>query len=217
MTEAEWNVCTDPDQMLEFLKDRSSGRKLRLFAVACCHRIWHLLDHQLSRRAVEVAERFADGQATHSERAAAEFAAHEAPSRYGDAPALAAYVVAAEDARYATAASRFASGAAADAAGSDLASRREDAAQVGLLRDVFGPLPFRAVTIAPSLLTWNDGAVVKLAQAIYEGRAFERMPELAEALEQAGCREPEVLAHCRQQGQAHVRGCWVVDLVLGRQ
>ena len=72
MTEAEWLACTDPTPMLEFLGDRASSRKLRLFAVACCRRIWPLITEVHCREAVEIAERFADGLVT----AEAQEAAH---------------------------------------------------------------------------------------------------------------------------------------------
>jgi hypothetical protein len=64
-------------------------------------------------------------------------------------------------------------------------------------------------------LAWNDGAVRKMAQAIYDERAFDRLPLLADALEEAGCTDAATLAHCRGPGE-HVRGCWVVDLLLGK-
>ena len=64
-------------------------------------------------------------------------------------------------------------------------------------------------------MTWNDGTLSKLAQGIYEGRAFDRLPILADALEDAGCDNADILAHCRNGGE-HVRGCWVVDLLLGK-
>jgi hypothetical protein len=79
---------------------------------------------------------------------------------------------------------------------------------------MFGPLPFRAVMVQPSLLT---DIVVKLAESIYQERAFERLPILGDALEEAGCRDQEVLEHCRQQESVHVRGCWVIDLLTGRE
>src|SRR5262249_18319311 len=91
----------------------------------------------------------------------------------------------------------------------------EGAAQCVLLHDIFGN-PFQPVTINPSWLTWNDGTVVKLAKAIYEGRAFERMPVLAVALEEAGCSFQNILDHCRQPG-VHTKGCWVIDMLLGKQ
>jgi hypothetical protein len=86
---------------------------------------------------------------------------------------------------------------------------------VTTLIDLFGN-PFRPVSVAPLWLAWNDGTVVKIAQAIYDERAFDRLPILADALEDAGCTDRAILAHCRQPGE-HVRGCWVVDLILGKE
>ena len=65
------------------------------------------------------------------------------------------------------------------------------------------------------LVAWNDGTVRKIAQAIYDERAFDRLPILADALEDAGCDNADILNHCRNGGE-HVRGCWVVDLLLGK-
>ncbi len=62
---------------------------------------------------------------------------------------------------------------------------------------------------------WRSETVVALASGIYAERAFDRLPILADALEEAGCNHPDVLAHCRGSGP-HARGCWVVDLVLNR-
>jgi hypothetical protein len=84
----------------------------------------------------------------------------------------------------------------------------------GLLREVLGN-PCCAVTVEPSWLAWNDGAIRKMAQAIYDARAFDRLPLLADALEEAGCADADILGHCRTSGE-HVRGCWVVDLLLGK-
>ena len=90
----------------------------------------------------------------------------------------------------------------------------ERAAQAVLLRDVFGN-PFRPVAIDAGCLAWNGGTVVRLAQAIYDERAFDRLPILADALEDAGCDSADLLAHCRREG-VHTRGCCVVDLLLGK-
>jgi hypothetical protein len=79
------------------------------------------------------------------------------------------------------------------------------------LRDIVGN-PFRPVAFAPA---WRTEAVVALARGMYEGRDFAPMPVLADALDDAGCDHPDILAHCRTPG-LHVRGCWVVDLVLGK-
>jgi hypothetical protein len=72
------------------------------------------------------------------------------------------------------------------------------------------------VSLDPSWLVWNDHTVVRLAQGIYEEQAFDQLTILADALEEAGCTNSDLLAHCRQQGP-HVRACWVVDLLLGKE
>ena len=94
------------------------------------------------------------------------------------------------------------------------ASAPEAAAQCHLLRDLFAP--FDPLRIEPAWLAGCDGAVPVLARGIYEERAFERMPILADALEEAGCDHAGLLAHCRA-GEGHVRGCWAVDAILGRE
>jgi hypothetical protein len=93
------------------------------------------------------------------------------------------------------------------------AARRERRAQCDLLRDLFGN-PFRPAAIEPSWLEWNDRCVTRLARAIYDERKYQEMKILADALEEAGCTNPDILTHCRQPGE-HVRGCWVIDLLLG--
>ncbi|MFO0797467.1 MAG: hypothetical protein U0804_08310 [Gemmataceae bacterium] len=79
------------------------------------------------------------------------------------------------------------------------------------IRDILGN-PFRPVALDPA---WRTEAVVGLATGIYADRAFDRLPVLADALEDAGCADADVLGHCRGPGP-HARGCWVVDLLLGK-
>jgi hypothetical protein len=89
---------------------------------------------------------------------------------------------------------------------------RPRAVAAPLLRELIGN-PFRPVTLNPS---WLTSTVLTLAEGTYAERAFDRLPILADALQDAGCDNTDVLDHCRGPGQ-HVRGCWVVDLVLGKQ
>ena len=87
--------------------------------------------------------------------------------------------------------------------------------QAGLIRDIFENA-LRCASVHSASLSWNGGTVLKLAQCIYDERAFDRLPILADALEEAGCTEQAILDHCRGPGP-HVRGCWVIDLILGKQ
>ncbi|QEL20518.1 hypothetical protein [Limnoglobus roseus] len=88
---------------------------------------------------------------------------------------------------------------------------KERRSQLAILRDIFGN-PFRPVTLPPS---WLTPTAVGLAEAIYADRVSDRLPILADALQDAGCEDADILAHCRGEGP-HVRGCWVVDGVLGK-
>jgi hypothetical protein len=99
----------------------------------------------------------------------------------------------------------------------------EQSVQADLLRDLFGPLPFRTPSIAPAILHWNGATVPRLAQAIYDERHMPdgtlepgRLGILSDALLDAGADDEELIQHCRSAGP-HVRGCWAVDLILGRR
>jgi hypothetical protein len=220
MTEAEWLACGNPIPMLEFLRGKRLGcgdRKRRLFSCACCRRIWRLLPAEETRNAVETAERYADGAVTDEELCKADgFPARgrEQLSRLDWVAVWAAHG-AATRAAHAVQAASYAVQAVVLSAGSDeCAGVAERSAQAALLRDLMAN-PFRPFSLKPSWLRWNEACLGKLAQSIYEERAFDRLPVLADALEEAGCSDADVLAHCRQPG-AHVRGCWVVDLLLGK-
>ncbi|MCI0456543.1 MAG: hypothetical protein L0Z62_06140 [Gemmataceae bacterium] len=91
----------------------------------------------------------------------------------------------------------------------------ERARQADLLREIFFQ-PFRRVILYRSWFRWNDGTIPHMAQALYDDRRFEEMPLLADALEEAGCTDSDILSHCRGPGP-HVRGCWVIDLLLGKE
>jgi hypothetical protein len=230
MRESDWVKAADPDPMLNYLRGRASDRKLRLFAAACCRDVWPLLDAR-GRAAVEMVERFADGKATLREITAARTAALAAERGGGAAgqAARAAYWAASCQAGEsvwnvcAAAAGAAAMAAARDAqtTGSDRRSAWENAhasvatLQASRLRECFGN-PFRPPAIRPEWLAWNGGIVGLLARAVYEEGAFDRLPVLADALEEAGCTDAEVLGHLRGP-VSHVRGCHVVDLLIGRE
>ena len=100
--------------------------------------------------------------------------------------------------------------------------RAERKGQTGLARDLFGPLPFREVPIDTGLLTWNGGTIPTLAHVTYQDRETPsghldsmRLAVLADALEEAGCTDADILTHLRSPGP-HVRGCWALDLLLGK-
>jgi hypothetical protein len=237
MTEQEWLDCGDPRLLLEFLRGKASDRKLRLFAVACCRLSWPSISDERSRRAVQVAEEFAEqGQAAGF--LAARLTAGEALSNaYGhqenpwltDAQSDAAcratnYAAAAYDTLEDTAISSAlkASDSTVNAIGcADDGQAEIDTAQDVLkqktiqsafVRDIFGN-PFRPLILDPA---WLSFVAVSIAQAIYAELAFDRLPILADALEDAGCDNADILNHCRLPGD-HARGCWVLDLLLGKE
>jgi hypothetical protein len=192
MNEAEWLACTDPMAMLEFVLGRSGRRNLKisqrqnlLFVVAYCYRVWDQMDEP-SRRAVLVLERLADGLATEIEF----LAAHEKATRnVYDIPTIAVW----------------------------LASKTESA---DFLREIYNS--HRRLVLDPAVLTWNGSTVVRLAQAAYDERNLPegtldnaRLAVLADALEEAGCPDVQIVGHLRSGGD-HVRGCWVLDLLLGK-
>jgi hypothetical protein len=94
-------------------------------------------------------------------------------------------------------------------------SAAESAAQCALFRDIYRPPTAAPLVVDKSWLTWQEGTVVKLARGIDQTQDWSRLPILADALEESGCANAELLAHCRSDG-SHVRGCWAVDLLLKR-
>jgi hypothetical protein len=212
MTEREWLKMQNLEAGLRFVRPKASARKLRLFAVACCRRVWELLPEGECRLAVEVAEKYADGLVTREQLRKAAIAVNANRANLGSpAASVTEY--------YPGGAARWASGWAAYLVRRHSKKRsdeqRERRQQCALLRELFGPLPFRAVTIDPLWLAWSGGTIGSLAQTIYDERRFDEAPVLADALEEAGCSDKEILAHLREPA-GHVKGCWVLDLLLAR-
>jgi hypothetical protein len=210
MTESQWLARQHPTLLLEFVRSEACARKLRLFACACCRRVLHLMPDARSHRALNVAELVADGLAD-----AGEWESTSASLRgveYDHTSWALTYdpFIAAERGAAFTA-------SAVQSATKPLrryeARRAEEGIQAEMVRDIFGN-PFRLVALDPA---WLTSDVMLLARGIYNDRAFDRMPILADALQDAGCDSEDVLKHCRDANQVHVRGCWVVDMLLGNE
>ena len=226
MTEAEWLACADPERMLSLLTGRATERKLRLFLVACARSQLPPSPDEAMTEALAVAERYADGCGSRYDLARARKSLKEGHAarvrrwspRYTDhIRSVPAWHAAREGIV------RAAGEGAGCCAWSSTRHERfgtvamtypadELAKQAGFLRDIFGN-PFNP---APFDARWATPAVAEFARTIYDDRAYDRMFELAGALEKAGCTSAEALEHCRS-GREHVRGCWVVDLILGKK
>ncbi|HEX4794274.1 MAG TPA: hypothetical protein VH370_10810 [Humisphaera sp.] len=248
MTEQDWLHVDDLEAMLRHLSGRVSERKYRLTECAFHRRFWHLLADERSRRAVEVAERYADRFASADELAAAQADADVAFEKILGAcftdgtprrPYWGGAVSAAQHAARSmydlhgifpsigidhpkrfgnmvnliwnsTAAHPIGDGSS-DTAG-HTAIKTEQSAEIRLLHDLFGN-PFSPANLDAA---WLTPAITSLAQTIYDQRSFERLPELANELELAACENRDIIEHCRGLGP-HVRGCWVIDLLLGNK
>jgi hypothetical protein len=220
MNESTWLTSGAPELLIRHIAEIGSGRQHRLFAVACCRRIWSHIPDQRSKDAVEVAERFADGQATRKELAHARSEAEQAERQWmrqvnDDDSDLRCFgtnsclLSAGTEVKWCLRAWY-------DAAETKLSTgarwHDEQALACDLLREIYGN-PFSPVQLDDA---WLTSEVVGLALAAYDDRAFDRLPILADALEESGCRHPDVLSHCRS-GEPHARGCWVVDMILGKK
>lgn len=271
MTQEEWWTSTDSHQMLDFLAEKYVGspfvdgfrvgggfvapdldppyqgrrkwhiRKFCLFNVACCRRVWPWLAEDHSRRAVEVAERFADGLASEEERIESFDAAgritggrETMQNAWSDRELNPEGWIAFEAhgaAHVAAACHRcddwYFYGGCARITARALASRTESegvaerAAQADLLRDLFG-LVSRPTVVDPAWLNWGGGIAVDMAETIYSERSLPEglfdtswLAVLSDALEDAGCDDATLLGHLRGPG-LHVRGCWALDLILGK-
>jgi hypothetical protein len=197
MTEAEWLACDEPEALLRGALGtlRTRNRVLRLFVA----NFWMWQADRLDASPDREGMRTRAGQM-------------EAWAETGRLPrGLRAKDYPPDGIFFNKIAARSAEGTAAAASwrvpGPDVSARL-----VGLLRDIFGN-PFRPATFSPS---WRTDTAVTIARQMYAARDFSAMPILADALQDAGCDSDDVLDHCRGEGP-HVRGCWVCDLVLGRE
>jgi hypothetical protein len=252
MDEKRWLTCNDPVPMLEHVHGQASNRKLRLFAVACCRRLWDLLPDKRTRKAIRVAEHYAEGLVSAVQLRSAQNAVYFAPCaaatrasqgtklQDGDAEAAQRYAALAVGAasspldpwgmrsRQGSPSGRLSFDLlddliAARVVGNYRTSEQEEYLAVAtILRDLIGN-PFRSYAVPRDWLTWKGGIIVNLAQEISEDRSLPdgaldnaRLSILADALEEAGCTDLDILGHLR--GSAlHVRGCFPVDLILDRQ
>jgi hypothetical protein len=239
VNEDQWLNGDDPRRMIAYLRavGKASERKCRLLVCALARSLWEDLTDGRSRRAVEAAEAFADGsgsqdalqQATAQARLAHDdfreaflAARRAAGGKYrrhvkegaarADASAVAAWAASNEPLGFLM--------MTADCGGDGLGFYDEGAAVAALLQryhtlvfELFGN-PFSPACLGPAWLAWEDGAAVKLARAVYDGRRFDDMPVLADALEEAGCGDEEVVGHLRGPG-LHTRGCHILDGILG--
>jgi hypothetical protein len=214
VTEEEWWACEDLVQMAGFLTGKAcdTTRRWRLFTVACCDRLWSLIWEEPLENLVGVLDDYAEGRATLEDWQAAlrehytfEFHSAEAAEEgmgYGEDEAAGYALMLAE-----VLASRC---PYAEKEEERRTPQAEQARQADLLRDVFNPFNASRINDAS-----RSSTVQQIAQTIYDERVFDRIPILADALEEAGCTNAEILAHCRGGGD-HVRGCWVLDLLLGK-
>jgi hypothetical protein len=235
MTETEWLTTRLPLYLLREYPAEWDGRKALLFWCACLRRVWRLVPNERVRRLVEAVENSPDAPADALRPEVEAVRRHLSSDALGnprgpdwirfhaDYWTLGALVHPPPEPLLATArnAVERAIDDALRRAPPDLepadrfrlsedAEAAEKAWQCDLIREVFGN-PFRPVDVSP----WLTSDVVALARGIYEEKAFDRMPILADALQDAGCDDVNVLDHCREPRE-HVRGCWVLDRLLGK-
>jgi hypothetical protein len=226
VNESEWLTCTNLPPMLVFLRGKATDRKLRLFFCACGRRIWPMLTQSEYQEAVEVGERYADGQATSKQlqqayrRVSEQYwpaalPSPDQPSPFQEKISTGHIVV------WAAIANEQLLDWSTRMTPSLVRMRLMDVepAQCCILQEIIGN-PFRPVVFDPA---WRTPTVTALATAAYDERSLpagtldaDRLAVLADALDDAGCTDEQILAHLREPSP-HVRGCWAIDLLLGKE
>jgi hypothetical protein len=214
MTETEWLNGSELAPMLQYLHGVGSNRKLRLFACSCFRSIWDQLKEGDARRLIDLAEDLVDCADNASitsmffgawNGVARMFRASLSDGLYSHLRHLISPHLTMALVTYLTQQARIASDRPGEEAGR---------MHLTLLRDILGN-PFRPAKVDRRWLTWNEETATRIATAVYAERAFDRLPILADALEDAGCDNADLLDHLRGPGP-HVRGCWALDLILGK-
>ena len=235
MTSKEWDRARKIAKMLAVLQVASNDRKIRLFAIACCRQVPEWSDDKRILRALGAAEQFANGELTEDELRKQFVVVHRAHNALLNSVrglntkkkraeslillSCMSLLIPSPPREKPTAEIQSVVGGLigdfddeAEAALGAAVVTRFQILFPQLLRDIFGN-PFRSVAFSSERRT--DTAIT-LASQMYESREFSAMPILADALQDAGCTNEDILSHCRDPKQVHVRGCWVVDLVLGK-
>jgi hypothetical protein len=230
MTENEWLACNDLRSLLPIFYDKGSQRKRWLFIIACWRSIWHLLP-EICQEIVVAFERFVEKEAGPGELVAlldgfdpARVAlgnlsgAIQAAHAIGQLPSEWRWREVSDDNRYSFDNRHmvyYVSRSTAEALAKSIPWAMARRFQAELLKDITGNPFHPPLLLLPDVVAWNDRTVPKIAAGIYAEYAFERMPILHDALLDAGCADEALLTHCRNP-EGHVRGCWALDLILGK-
>ena len=223
MTEAEWLSASDSRDLLypsgwrervargsptldgldaPIPKLVANERRLMLYACGCLRLLFPQLRFSEDRRALDTAERYADNEATRDQLEEATQNCGATVASVKRLPVIRIARLSVEDV--------FESKRVDHPAGPRMPLY--NAKRADLLRDIFGN-PFRPVAFDPA---WRTSTALAIANGIYDDRAFDRLPILADAIQDAGCENEDILSHLRSDGP-HVKGCWALDLVLGKE
>jgi len=225
MSLENWQESSNPIQMLQYLGIKAGRRKLMLFGVACCQPYLSLLSEP-ARNSLTLAESYADGKVSYEEvnnyrhkesrriiaflRENDDFAF---PIQAEQAAFQTMIIVLIDEQSLLTYTNKILHHIRLSSVKWD--TSREEIFQSNILRCLFGNEPDfdSKVPLSRDWLSWNDGAISKIAHGIYNDKSFGDMPILADAFEDAGCTDKRILEHCR--GTVHVKGDWLLDKVLG--